>query len=283
MEGSASVQVPVSYNCEFINAWTKERHPANFPNGDHWSPMLIASHSKGYTMWAQGAKATAGVESVAEDGSTSQLRNELDNAGFRVKDYGTASSSLFPSGSSQSMRITDKLEMDRGHTLISAISMIACSPDWFSGLNKYRPVKDARWLQSFTVNSYPYDAGTENGSDYDCSNTATSPTAPISRFRLKNIPSTNVFLNTAKTGVLPVAQWSCTLNALACEETAGGRYFRRNLRDENGDVVGVKVQRCRFLKTRSRATINRICNQSSPRPNIPPASEVCRVTCQTCS
>lgn len=283
MGGSTSVQVPVSYNCEFINQWTSERHPAKFPNGDHWSPMLIASHSKGYTMWAEGSMATSGVESVAEDGSTSTLKNELDNAGSSVLDIGTASGSLFPNGNNQSMRITDRLEMDRGHTLISAISMIACSPDWFSGLNKFRPVKDGKWLQSFTRNSYPYDAGTENGIDYDCSNTATNPKVPISRFRLRNIPSTDVFLNPAKKGVFPVAQWSCTMNALTCEESPGGRYFRRNKTDENGEVTGVQLQRCRFLKTRSRAVINRICNRTSPRPNIPPASEVCRVTCGTCN
>jgi len=265
-QGSTSVQVPVSYKCDFTNLWTKESHPARFPDDDHWSSRFIASHNKGYTMWSTGTNATKGVENVAEFGGTTNLRKELDAAGSKVKEYGS---------------IPLDLNMDRGHKFISIISMIAPSPDWFSGLDSYRPIKNRKWLQNFTVETYPYDAGTENGDNYGCSNAATNPQETITQFTKDNVPSNGIFLNQAEDDILPVARWSCTLNELACEESEGARFFRRRIKDENG-VMTVRRQKCRWLAQKKQASIDKFCDRSSPDPRIPSASEACRVTCGTC-
>jgi len=281
-EGMTPVGVPVSYTCEFINLWTDIRHPNQFPSDDHWSPMVMASHDNRYTMWAAGTKATQGVENVAEVGSTSVLRSELTAASGMVKSIETASSGLYPSDSNQSRVITSNLRMDQGHRRISAISMIAPSPDWFTGLNRYRPITSGRWQDSFVVDSYPWDAGTENGIGYSLSNSATSPQADITEITVDTVPSSGVFLNAEENGVLPVAQWSCTLNAVECAEQKKARFFRaRKINSETGEMENMS-QTCRWL-SKKQSRINKFCNRNEGRTWLRPAKEVCRVTCGMCT
>lgn len=57
----------VELSCEFTNQWTAERHPKNYPSANaHWSPMIFASHSADYTMWADGELASPAMKIVAE-------------------------------------------------------------------------------------------------------------------------------------------------------------------------------------------------------------------------
>lgn len=57
----------VELSCEFTNQWTAERHPLAYPTANaHWSPMILASHSSDYTMWADGQLASPSMQIVAE-------------------------------------------------------------------------------------------------------------------------------------------------------------------------------------------------------------------------
>ena len=56
----------VFISCEFSSLWTKERHPDDYPSNAHFSPLVFASHSEKYQMWANGALASPGVKEVAE-------------------------------------------------------------------------------------------------------------------------------------------------------------------------------------------------------------------------
>jgi hypothetical protein len=63
------VSQAVSYSCEFVNLWTRERHPRLYPgNAAHWSPMVLTAHDASYEMWSAGNLASSGVEEVAEVG-----------------------------------------------------------------------------------------------------------------------------------------------------------------------------------------------------------------------
>ena len=50
--------------------------------------------------------------------------------------------------------------------------MVAPSPDWFVGVSGLPLLDDrwARWLRSHEVNLYPWDAGTEDGSEFSLNN-----------------------------------------------------------------------------------------------------------------
>ena len=95
--------------------------------------------------------------------------------------------------------------------------MVFNSPDWFTGFYNFDATNDdtSTWYREFSISTYAWDAGTEEGEEYSGSNSATNPKEPIKRFNVNNLPSTNVFLSTVEPSststVLPVATWTCTL------------------------------------------------------------------------
>ena len=57
------------YVLSFHGLWKQDRHPnTSLPNNAHFSPLVGCSHGSDYVMWSSGAKASLGVESVAETG-----------------------------------------------------------------------------------------------------------------------------------------------------------------------------------------------------------------------
>jgi len=229
----------------------------------------MASHNKKYTMFSQSPnkEASVGVQNVAEFGGTGTLKNELNAAGKAVNDITTASSSLFPTLNNPSKNI-GQLEMDISHRMISSISMIAPSPDWFTGLSKYRPIKDGKWLQSFTVDTYPWDAGTDSGVTYTARNSATNPKEPV--YQILN----GAFVR-QDGPVLPVGQWSCTkVEETDCKEDENAKFFRK-MKDGK-----VQTNRCRWLGKKEAR--QRFCSKTSTHMYAPSAGDVCRVTCDTC-
>ena len=62
--------------------------------------------------------------------------------------------------------------------------MVAPSPDWFVGVSGFSLLDaQADWLASQTVNLYPWDAGTEEGTEFSLTNAATSPQETITSLR----------------------------------------------------------------------------------------------------
>jgi len=90
--------------------------------------------------------------------------------------------------------------------------MIAPSPDWFAGFSDMSPIDgDGNWLESFTIMSYPYDAGSDSGDTYNAADSPTDPRQTIFRLTTETVPDTGVLLNIMGDDVLPVASWTFTL------------------------------------------------------------------------
>ena len=61
------------------------------------------------------------------------------------------------------------------HSMVSLLTMIAPSPDWFVGVNSLNLREDNQWLEQVTIQLNSYDAGTEEGSTFSLANPATDP------------------------------------------------------------------------------------------------------------
>lgn len=148
------------------------------------------------------------------------------------------------------------------------------SPDWFTGLSNYRPVKDGKWLQSFSVDTYPWDAGTDSGTSYTSGNSATNPKERVYRI-FYDLPENNVFIGDDGS-VLPVGQWSCDkVKETECREDQGAKFFQK-MKDGK-----LRTKKCRWL-AKKIARKNRFCSKISTNVYAPSAGDVCRVTCETC-
>ena len=74
-----------------------------------------------------------------------------------------------------------KIMVQSMYSMVSLISMIAPSPDWFVGVDSYDLCGTNGWKEKVTMDLLPWDAGTENGLTYSLNNPATTPVDVIMR------------------------------------------------------------------------------------------------------
>ena len=165
-----------TYSVTFRGLWTTAATPAGLPGGAHFTRLIGGVHNAGVTFLREGGRATPGVEFMAELGGTSTLANEVRAAQPDALAVLLGSGNIRPTGSST----IDNVTLSTDHPRVTLLTMIAPSPDWFVGVSGL-PLLDeqADWLDSLTLNLYPWDAGTEEGSEFSLSNPATSPRGVI--------------------------------------------------------------------------------------------------------
>lgn len=162
------------YTLQFIATWSESTHPDSFPGDPHFSPIVGGAHNEQIQFWAPGTLATEGIESMAETGSTSAFLSEWDNASAA----GQASSVTFRGSSFDSPGGEDvEVDVSKQFPLVTAVSMIAPSPDWFVGVHDLSLFDEQtnQWRDQVTVLLKPYDAGTDSGTNYSSGNADTDP------------------------------------------------------------------------------------------------------------
>ena len=174
-----------TYELTFDALWSATEHPTNYPAGiwpdvpsaAHYSPIIGASHSDAMTIWSAGSMASEGVENVAETGDRTVLETMIDgspnvlNKILHPAGFGSPDVTVGP--------IT--FEVNNDYPLVSFLTMIAPSPDWFVGVDKL----DLRnggggYVDSLSVDLFAYDAGTEDGTGFSTDNPDTNPQGVIS-------------------------------------------------------------------------------------------------------
>ena len=186
----ASDPVPASpssarYSITFQGRWTTDVTSGSLPGGAHFSPLIGGVHGAAVTFLVRGGAASAGIESMAEVGQTSQLRSEV-NAAINASPA-TALSVLSKSGNigPTASKTLSNVTLTTDHPRVTLTTMIAPSHDWFVGVSGL-PLLNAQgdWLPWLRVFLYPWDAGTEEGNDFSLSPSVdTSPRGVIHSIR----------------------------------------------------------------------------------------------------
>src|SRR5262245_22853284 len=164
------------YTMTFTATWSQATHPTGFPPNPHWSPLVGGTHNSSVSFWNAGQIASQGIEDMAELGATGPLANEVTAA----ITAGTADSVILgpgisPSPGSASVSFT----IDRDFPLVTLVSMIAPSPDWFVGVSGLPLLENGDWVATKTVTLWLYDAGTDGGTTFTSPNLDTNPQDPI--------------------------------------------------------------------------------------------------------
>ena len=169
------------YSIVFDATWSATTHPNSFPRGAHFSPLIGAVHNDGVRFWATGETATPGIESMAETGGTSTLRSEI-----RAQIPTSALSVITGSGLGNSPARTppSQVVVRLDYPLVTLVTMIAPSPDWFVGVSGLSLMDDfGQWVEELEFTLYPYDSGTDDGTGYTSANADSSPKQPIRSLR----------------------------------------------------------------------------------------------------
>lgn len=165
-----------TYRLRFQSAWNSTNHPDDFPLGAHFSALIGATHDGGFSLWAPGGSATDGIEFMAEAGTTPTLAAEIDAqlgaGGVGARLNGPA---LF--GINGAVNMT--FDIDQAHPLVSVVTMIAPSPDWFVGVRDLPLFENGNWVAETSVELLAWDAGTDSGTTFTSPNADVTPHLPI--------------------------------------------------------------------------------------------------------
>ena len=74
-----------------------------------------------------------------------------------------------------------KIMVQNMYSMVSLISMIAPSPDWFVGVDSYDLCGTNGWKEMMTMNLLPWDAGTDSGRNFTSEDMETNPVDVIKR------------------------------------------------------------------------------------------------------
>ena len=152
--------------------WTAETHPLAYPEGAHMSGLIGATHNSRYTVFADGRTASSGLELVAENGRASVLQAELAEGMRRNR---VAAVFEGPGLRTLPGRISATFDADPNRRFVSFATMIAPSPDWFTGAAGVDLRTDDGWIERLEIPLWAWDAGTDSGETYTAADADTQP------------------------------------------------------------------------------------------------------------
>ena len=173
----ASAEDGADYEITVTGLWTADRFPVEYPKaglltGPHFSGIIGATHNGAFDLFKVGTQPTPGLERLSEEGKHSPLDGEIKAAIAAAK-----AGALFES---DPIKDFAKTAMTRVHVTgmyhdVSAVAMIAPSPDWFAGVSGVDLMEGGKFVAEKTVELYAYDSGGDDGDTYAASDKDNSP------------------------------------------------------------------------------------------------------------
>lgn len=180
--GEASPQ-GAEYQVTLRSTWTEANHPFEYPEagvvtGPHFSGLIGATHGGQFELFAEGKAPSPGLERLSEEGKHDPLNREIQSAIAAGR-----AGMLFESDPLRdfSQSAVTKLRVDERNPNVSAVAMIAPSPDWFTGVMAVDLMKDGHWMASRTLDLYAYDSGGDEGTTYRAADVDNDPKKPTTR------------------------------------------------------------------------------------------------------
>lgn len=165
----------------FDSTWSPQTHPGAWPSGAHWSGPVGGVHDHQVHFWQEGQSASEGIRLMAERGQQATLAAEIQTsipAGH--SNFTLTAAGL---GSPDQRLIPFPRATTRDFPLLTLVSMIAPSPDWFTGVAGLSLLgNDGEWIPEQTVPLYGFDAGTDSGADFSSPDLITAPRGVVTRF-----------------------------------------------------------------------------------------------------
>lgn len=163
------------YNITFQSTWNATDH-SSIPDGAHWSDLIMIYHSTPNQFLEFGQNASLGIKNLAELGDNTELYNEVGAAG----NAGTAGQiTVIPFTTPNNATVTaeEQVVLCQDFRYMTILSMVAPSPDWFIAANSIEIISSTNgWVDYLELDVYAYDAGTDDGTNYDSPN---SPNTPV--------------------------------------------------------------------------------------------------------
>lgn len=169
---SAQGQETATYELTIDVTWSAETHPLDFPANPTFSHLVGTTHNDRYAMFRDGETGSSGLELIAERGRVSIFLIELEEADDREL-IGT----IFEGDEIEEIpgKATQSFSAKTDFPQLSFVTMIAPSPDWFTGVSGIQLHDGSQWIDQLTLPLWVWDAGTDSGGTYLARNQDTQP------------------------------------------------------------------------------------------------------------
>jgi hypothetical protein len=202
-------QSTADYSISLTTIWNATDH-TSVPEDAHWSELVGATHNTANAFFELGVISpnTDGIKDMAELGDNTNFMSEVNSAISANKadqwiDAGNLDNAI-------GTFTIDNLQVTENFPLITLVSMVAPSPDWFIAVNSIdlrsgnNSVNNG-WKDSFTLDVFAYDAGTDDGTDYTSANAVSNPRVGV--FKITGAP-----INENRMGTITFTYNSSTLS-----------------------------------------------------------------------
>ncbi|XP_017150280.1 uncharacterized protein LOC108160655 [Drosophila miranda] len=185
-----------------------------------WTKTLGRTHNANYALYHIGQPATGAVKQFAETGRSDlldsnageqqQQQMQLQSQTGKSQPGGSTAAAVAAAAAATAMatgpptsgdasersvfdefslpaiqlgagRSEAKVFVDSNHSLVSLMTRIVPSPDWFIGVDSFELCVGGSWIDTVTVELDPLDAGTDNGFTFTAPNWPTAPQGVIYR------------------------------------------------------------------------------------------------------
>jgi hypothetical protein len=169
------------YQVVFNAMWSQQTLPTNWPAGAHFSGLVGGTHNGAVHFWHDGETASEGIRLMAEQGQKTTLLNEIAPAITNgAAHFQLSGGGISPSPGSVSLVFPQPMQRD--FPLVTLVSMIAPSPDWFVGVDSLNMIEGGQWVTNKVVTLYGKDAGTDSGASYSSADQVTVPRGVVTQF-----------------------------------------------------------------------------------------------------
>ena len=166
------------YRLKFLTTWREETFPTNYPPNRHFSRLIGTNHNSLGEIWKEDTIASEGIRLMAEAGNNTVLGAEIES---KIQ-TGIAEQLIVAEALSFSQtEIFYEFSASDTHPLLSLVTMVAPSPDWFVGINSFNLRPNGSWLDKAIIDLNVYDAGTDDGEIYTSPNQPSSPKESITK------------------------------------------------------------------------------------------------------
>jgi len=147
--------------------------PTNPTLGD----LVGGTHNADISFWSPGEIASSGVADLANTGNSALLGQEV---GFAIASE-SANQFIAGAGVDQELGMSSfEISVDRDFPLLSLVSRLSDSPDWFTGVENLSLLDDEQnFISRLDIMLMPWDAGADSNIGFGTPTLLTSPREPV--------------------------------------------------------------------------------------------------------
>jgi hypothetical protein len=160
----------------FGATWSEQTHPTDIPPTPHFSGLIGGTHRSTVKFWEEGGLATEGIRLMAERGRQTPLDLEVEAAIAAGHAQHLIAGDDVPRSPGT---VSHEFGVTRDYPLVTLVTMVAPSPDWFVGVSGLSLIENGSWVGEKVVSLHAYDAGTDSGVTFSSADVKTSPPQPI--------------------------------------------------------------------------------------------------------